>query len=189
MPLNLSAAHSSRISKRAQHKSPSLRRSVSSPFANHERRKSIKRTLSKPEPFDDDDFLNEDPLEEIGIVKSLATNLALRDVAQIMQHIRSHMFEALPESGGFNSTRIAETLNFRNSLPSAVTVAHVHAMMGSPTRTEREIAELVGAGTVKRVVIPGRGTGGSSIGDCLILLKDIDRLLDANNVEPHVARE
>ena len=177
MPLNFSAAHSSRITKRPRSKVPSLQRSASSPFASFGQRKPIKRSLSKPETADEDDDFFEDRLEETSIVRSLANDLSLRDVAQTIQYIRSHAFEAIPENGGFNSTRIADILNFRKSLPPIVTVAHVHALANSPTKTEREIAELTKTGTIKRIVIPGRGTGGSSVADGLVLLTDVESLL------------
>ncbi len=155
MPLNISAAYSSRV-----------------------------RVTTEE---DDDDYFG-DRLDDVGIVKSLATDLSLRDVAQNIQYIRSHMFDIMPENGGFNSTKIAEILNFRRFLPPTVTVAHVHAMTESPTSTERAIAELTKAGTIRRIVIPGRGTGGSSIGDGLILLKDIERLTrQARELESSVA--
>ncbi|KAK3167909.1 hypothetical protein OEA41_004355 [Lepraria neglecta] len=179
MPLNFSAAHSSRITKKPYQKNPSLRRSSSSPFADLKQKKPVRRSHSKPETADDDDDddLFGDRLEDAGIVNSLGANLSLRDVAQTVQHIRSHMFDAMPEAGGFNSTKIAEILNFRKSLPPTVTVAHVHTLMESPTQTEREIAELTKAGTIRKVVTPGRGTGGSSIGEGLILSKDVERLV------------
>ena len=181
MPLNFSAAPSSRITKKPYQKSPSLRRSVSSPFADLKQRKPVQRSQSKPESAadadDDDDGLLEERLQDAGIVKTLVTDLSLRDVAQTIQYIRSHMFDALPEAGGFNSTKIAEILNFRKSLPPTVTVAHVHALLDSPTRIEREIAELTKAGIIRKVVTPGRGTGGASIGEGLILSKDVERLV------------
>lgn len=183
MPLNFSAAHSSRITKKPYQKNPSLRRSSSSPFADLKQKKPVRRSQSKPETADGDDDDDHDHhhfgdrLEDAGIVNSLAANLSLRDVAQTVQHIQSHMFDAMPEAGGFNSTKIAEILNFRKSLPPTVTVAHVHALMESPTQTEREIAELTKAGTIRKVVTPGRGTGGSSIGEGLILSKDVERLV------------
>ncbi len=174
MPLNYSAAHSSRISKRPQQ----LRRSASSPFDNFSQRKPIKRSRSKVDAAanNDDDFSG-DRLEDLGIVKSLASDLSLRDVAQTIQYVHSHMFDAMPENAGFNSTRIAEILNLRKSLPPTVTVPHIHALAQSPTRTEREIAELTRAGNIRRLAIPGRGTGGSSIGESLILSKDVESLL------------
>lgn len=176
MPLNFSAAHSSRISKRPQHKTPLLRRSASSPFTDFFQRKPIQRSKSKTDIPDDDDFFG-GRLDDLGMVKSLASDLSLRDLAQIIQHVSSHMFDAVPENGGFNSTRIAETHNLRRSLPPTVTIPHVHALTQSPTKTEREIAELTKAGTIRRFVTPGRGTGGSSVGESLILSKDVESLL------------
>lgn len=43
--------------------------------------------------------------------------------------------------------------------------------------TEREIADLTRAGIIRRLVTPGRGTGGSSIGESLILSRDVQGLL------------
>lgn len=87
------------------------------------------------------------------------------------------MFDPIPERGGLNSTWIAEILNFRKSLPPTITLAHVHALIGSPTTTEREIAELTKAGVIRKLVIPGRGSGASSISDGIILSKDLEKLL------------
>lgn len=126
---------------------------------------------------DDDDDLFGDRLDDLGLVKSLATDPNLRDVAQVIKNTCSHMFDVLPECGGFNSTMIAEILNFRKSLPPTVSAAHVHALSESPSRTEREIVELTMAGTTRRIVVPGRGTGGSSIGDGLVLSKDVEALV------------
>ena len=183
MPLNFSAAHSSRITKRTNRRNPLPKRSLSSPFTDLKQRKPVPRSLSKPEFIDggdDSDDIFGDSLEDLGLVKTLATDLSFRDVAQTIQYIRSHMFDAMPESGGFNSTRIAEILNFRRSLPPTVTVSHVHALIDSPTKIEREIAELTKAGTIRKVVIPGRGTAGSSVGEGLVLFNDIERLVNAS---------
>ena len=175
MPLNYSAAHSSRISKRPQQLS--RRRPASSPFADFSQRKPIQRSKSKADLADNDDDFFGDRLDDVGIVKSLTSDLSLRDVAQTIQYVHSHMFDAMPEKAGLNSTRIAEILNLRKSLPPSVTVPHIHALAQSPTKTEREIAELTRAGTIRRLILPGRGTAGSSIGESLILSKDIENLL------------
>ena len=154
---------------------------------NLKQRKPVRRSDSKPEVVndgDDSDDIFGDSLEDLGIVKTLASDLSLRDVAQTIQYIRSHMFDAMPEGGGFNSTRIAEILNFRRSLPPNVTVAHVHALIDSPTKTEREIAELTKAGTIRKLVIPGRGTAGSSVGEGMVLFSEIERLVrDAKELD------
>lgn len=155
------------------------------------RRKAIQRSQSEPEKLgrDEEAEFAVDRLDDLGIVKSLATDLSLRDVAQTVEHVKLHMFDAVPESGGFNSVRIAELLNFRRVLPPTVTVAHVHAFLSSPTTTEREIAELVKAGIIRRLVIPGRGIGGSVIGEGLALEKDVERLVrEAEALDRNVAR-
>lgn len=122
-------------------------------------------------------------------MKSLAADLSLRDVAQTIQYVQAHMFDAVPESGCFNSVRIAELLNFRRALPPTVTVAHVHAFLSSPTKTEKEIAELAKAGIIRRLVIPGRGTGGSSVGEGLTLEKDVERFaLQSKDLDETIAR-
>ena len=179
MPLNFSAAHSSRISK------PSLKRSNSSPFATAKRRKPIQRASTKPEALDEDFF--GERLEDNGLVNTLATDLSLRDVAQTLKYVCNHMFDDLPQSGGFNSVRIAEILNFRKSLPPTVTVTHVHAFLRSPTAIEKEIAELARAGVIRKSLVPGRGTGGSSVSESLILLEDFERLVHASGLDGDTA--
>jgi len=85
------------------------------------------------------------------------------------------MFSSIPQSGaGMKSTRIAEILNFRTSLPPIVTVAHVRALLNSPTAVEREIAELTNGGIIRKIVVPGRG----GMGEALILVKDLDNMIN-----------
>ena len=179
MSLAFSAAHSSRIKKKSQAKNPLLNRSSSSPFAGLSRRKPVQRSKSKPEGSLEDEEFFEDRLDDVGLVKILAADLTLSDVAQILRYVRGHMFDAMPENGGFNSVRISEILNFRRSLPPVVTVPHVHALTPSSTTTEREISQLARAGVLRKIVIPGRGTGGSSLGDSLVLSEDMHSLIRA----------
>ncbi|KAI9766524.1 MAG: hypothetical protein M1840_006481 [Geoglossum simile] len=88
------------------------------------------------------------------------------------------MFTPLPErAAGMSSTRIAEVLNFRRALPPIVTVAHVHALLNSPTATEKEIVELMREGVVRKIVVPGRGTG---VGEGLVLVKEWERVVMEN---------
>lgn len=177
MPFTFTAAPSSRISK-SKPKKLSLKQAASSPFAKFSQRKPTSRTKSKAKPAEDDeDALFEDRLDDQGLVATLATDLRLRDVAQTMKYIRSHMFDELPERSGMNSTRIAEVLNFRRSLPPIVPNVHVHALIKSPTVVEREIAELTSAGVLRRIVVPGRGVGRSSISDALVLVEDWEQLV------------
>lgn len=172
MPLQVSAAHSSRVTKSRSH-NPLLKRSVSSSFASLSRRKPVQRSCSKPERVASaDEDLFGDRLEDHGSVADLTTHLSLRDVAQIMQYVCGHMFDPIPE--GFNSVRIAEVLNFRKTLPPTVTVAHVHALMRNATMAEKEIAELSRKGVLRKIVVPGRGTGGSSVAENLVLQSDLE---------------
>ena len=183
MALNYTAAHSSRISK------PSLKRSASSPFSSHKRRKPISRTASKPEVLDDaNDYFGE-RLEDQGLVTILATDLSLRDVAQAIKYIQGHMFDDLPEAGGFNSVRISEVLRFRKSLPPTVTMTHVHAFMRSPTATAKEVAQLAKAGIIRKIIVPGRGTGGSSTSEGLILAESLDRLVQDSGLDEKLAEK
>ena len=184
MPLNYTAAHSSRISK------PSARRSSSSPFSLHQRRKPVQRATSKSTAPDEEaeDFFDE-RLEDQGLVNTLATDLSLRDVAQTVKYVRGHMFDELPDGGGFNSVRISEVLNFRKSLPPTVTVAHVHAFLRSPTSIEKEMIQLAKAGIIRKILVPGRGTGGSSIAEGLVLFEDLERLMRDSNLDKKISRK
>lgn len=176
MAFQITAAHSSRVTKRSTN--PLLRRSSSSPFSTAARRKptttkpSLKRnatSISALANDEDDDDETTSRLADHGLITALATDLRLRDAAQYVRWITEHMFDPIPTRAGMNSTRIAEVLNYRCHLPPLVTTAHVHALSGAPTATEREIAELVRAGVLRRVVIPGRGVAGAGAGEALVL--------------------
>lgn len=111
------------------------------------------------------------------------TDLTLRDVAQAIAHIRDKMWSRIPEQrAGMNSTRIAEVLNFRASLPPIVTVSHVQALLNSPTTVERGIAELIRGGAIRKVVVGGRG----SLGEALILVRDLDNMVGRTALEQEV---
>ncbi|KAI9732055.1 MAG: hypothetical protein M1818_007650 [Claussenomyces sp. TS43310] len=169
MPLQFSAAHSSRIRK-----APSLKRSSSSPFSSFPRRKPVQRLKSKVQSEAEEDAgLYGDRLDDKGLVEALATDLTLRDVAQAIQYVRGRMFAKLPERAGMNSTRIAEVLNFRKALPPMVTVSHVQALLNSPTTVEREIAGLMKEGAIRKIVVPGRG----GMGEGLILFRDLESMI------------
>ncbi|KAL8770714.1 MAG: hypothetical protein Q9209_003581 [Squamulea sp. 1 TL-2023] len=176
MSLNFTSAHSSRVTKK---RTPALKRSASSPFASFTQRKPIQRSKTKPETSaNDQEDLFDERLDDTGIITTLAPDLPLKGVAQIIQYAYAYMFEPMPERGGFHSTRIAEILNFRRFLPMTTTVAHVHALSRSPTVTEKEIADLIRANILRKIVIPGRGIGGSTVGESLILLTDLEHMLD-----------
>ncbi|KJZ73552.1 hypothetical protein HIM_07108 [Hirsutella minnesotensis 3608] len=76
---------------------------------------------------DGDGPLFEDKLTDLGTARLLAEELTLRDVVQAMRYVRSHMFTPVPPTG-LRSTRVAEVLSYRASLPPAVTLAHVHEL-------------------------------------------------------------
>ena len=183
MPTIFTEMRSSRISK-PKSKPQSFKRSLSSPFADARQRIHIKRTPAKPETTEEEEDLFKDQLDDVGLVHALGNDLSLRDVAQNMKYAWSHMFDDVPEKGGMNSVRISEVLNFRASLPPIITVAHVHALIGTPTTTEREIVELTRAGVIRKVVIPGRGIGAASVSEGLVLAENWERLLNDSSIEP-----
>ncbi|KAL2064960.1 hypothetical protein VTL71DRAFT_4100 [Oculimacula yallundae] len=188
MSFKFSAAHSSRIKKSS--KTPPFKRnsSSSSSFSGLPRRKPVQRSASKPEHNDDegDEDLFGDRLDDVGLVKSLATDLTLRDVAQAIMYVRGRMWNPIPEQrAGMNSTRVAEVLNFRASLPPIVTVSHIQALLNSPTSVEREIAELIRGGTIRKMVVGGRG----SMGEALIMVRDLDEMIARSGVEEDVRKK
>lgn len=179
MSFKFSAAHSSRITKRSS-KPPSVF-NQHSVFSSLPRRKPGPRATSKAATSDDkEDDLYDDRLDDVGLVKALATDLTLRDVAQAIMYIRGRMWSSMPqERAGMNSTRIAEVLNFREQLPPIVTVSHVQALLNSPTTVEREIAELIQGGAIRKIVVGGRG----GIGEVLILVKDLEEIIEKSSLE------
>jgi hypothetical protein len=153
-------ARSSRITtsrRRSAVSALGLKRTTSSPSNASPSKRSLPTEVSTA--YDEDE-----ELDDLGFVVSLASDLNFRDVPQYMEYIRNRMFSDMPEKAGMNSTRIAEVLNFRKSLPPFVTIAHVDALSTSSTAVEREIAELAKEGIVRRVTIPHRGVGARSGG-------------------------
>jgi hypothetical protein len=177
MSLQATPARSSRITKSRRPSAAAalgLKRSTSSLSAASPRKRSLPSETSIS--FDDDE-----QLDDIGVIASLASDLNFRDVPQYMEHIRNRMFSDLPEKAGMNSTRIAEVLNFRRSLPPFVTVAHVDALSTSSTRIEREIAELAKAGILRRVTIPHRGIGSAAVGDGIASVQEWQTLIQSHH--------
>ncbi|KAH7402091.1 serine-threonine protein kinase 19-domain-containing protein [Phaeosphaeria sp. MPI-PUGE-AT-0046c] len=165
MSFQTKLARSSRTTNsRRSSAAASLKRSTSSPSNASPR----KRSLPSESTLEDDD----EPLDDTGIIVSLAEDLNFRDVPQYMEYIHHRMFSEMPEKAGMNSTRIAEVLNFRKRLPPFVTIAHVDALCNSSTTIEREIAELAKAGILRRVTIPHRGTGAAAVGDGIASVRD-----------------
>lgn len=129
----------------------------------------VKRKTAQEEDESADEELEESRLRDRGPVHSLSHLTNTGDIVESMKYVGKTMFDDIPERAGMNSTRIAEILNFRRSLPPIVTVPHVQALCDSPTAAEREIATLVQHGVIRRLNIPGRGIGNTAIGECLVL--------------------
>ncbi|XWW92589.1 hypothetical protein V2A60_000514 [Cordyceps javanica] len=111
-----------------------------------------------------DSELFPEKLEDAGLATLLAEELTLRDVVQAMRYVRGHMFTPVPEMG-FPSGRRTELLRHRATMPPLVTAGHVRTVLGgtSPTRVEREVADLLGRGVLRRVRVERRGAGGEAL--------------------------
>ncbi|KAI0136544.1 serine-threonine protein kinase 19-domain-containing protein [Xylariales sp. AK1849] len=130
---------------------------------------------------EDEDYLGDDKLDDIGLVRALATDLNLRDTAQAIQYLRSHMFSSIPDqAAGMNSTRIAEVLNYRKRLPPIVTISHIQTLLSSSSAVEREVAELARSGFVRKIEVARRG----EIGETVILAMDLEKMIDES---PHLS--
>ena len=172
MTLRLTSAPVSGVKKRKT--APSRPRS--SPFATHARRKPSAVTsnvLKEPGA----EWQLDNPLPDQGRTHFISETAPVNNVVQAVHYIRTGMFDALPERPGMNSTRIADVLNLRRSLPPLASVAHVHTLLDAPTQVEREIVQLVQSGRVRRLIIPGRGNDAAGLGDCLVLAEDWDELV------------
>lgn len=171
MPLRLTSAPVSGIKKRkASAPKPRV-----SPFAAHARRKPTYGRANSLKPTADLGF--DDPLPDIGGSQFISETAPVQNVLQAIQYIRDGMFEELPARAGMNSTRIAEVLNLRRSLPPLASVAHVHTLLDAPTQVEREIVEQIQAGRIRRLIIPGRGNDAAGLGDCLVLAEDWEKVV------------
>lgn len=147
---------------------PLLKRKSPSPFSTAQRTKPGSRKSSLAEKED-----ARERLDDIGGAPSLISDDIPQDVVGLIRYIQEHTFEDIPDrAAGMNSTQISHTLRFRAALPPIVSVAHLHALSQSPTNTERELARLLAMGKVRRVAIPGRGKGGSSVGEGVVVVSD-----------------
>ncbi|KAG6160179.1 hypothetical protein E4U11_004061 [Claviceps purpurea] len=165
MPQSLRSILGYRIAKPRPQPSPKKSRSKTTPT-----------TTAKPRPPSQKTLLFPDKFPDLGDLPILTPHeaLSLHDVVQTMRYIRTRMFTAVP-SRGFTSTRTAELLNYRAGMPRLVTMGHIHAVLGgtSPSRVEREVAELVGKGLLRRVRVERRGP----LGEALMEMEDLRVLL------------
>lgn len=176
MTLRLTSAPVSGVKKRKS----TATKPRASPFAAHARRKPSSSATGAVKAAAADLELD-DPLRDVGGSHYIPETAPVQNVVQAIQYIRTNMFDELPARAGMNSTRIAEVLNLRRSLPPLASVAHVHTLLDAPTQVEREIVELVQTGRVRRLIIPGRGNDAAGLGDCLVLAEDWEELVRANS--------
>lgn len=175
MTLRLTSAPVSGVKKRKSTPKP---RSL--PFAAHARRKPSSPAAGAVKAAED--RIDDDPLPDIGGSHFISETAEVQNVVQAIQSIRTRMFDELPQRAGMNSTRIAEVLNLRRSLPPLASVAHVHTLLNAPTHVEREIVELIQMGRVRRLIVPGRGSDAAGLGDCLVLAEDWEGMVRGSTV-------
>ena len=186
MPLHVTP---SRVRKPAKNAHSSRRASL---FAGHARQKAVSRpTISQSSKLK----LRQDSIEEhllkgdaevdgkayapgehlpdVGASSYISETAPVEgDVVRAIRYIQKSMFSELPERIGMNSTRIAELLNFRRSLPPIASTAHIHTLINAPTSVEREIVQLIKSGQLRRLTLVGRGKNAASLGDYLVLAED-----------------
>lgn len=182
MPLQFTAAASSRVKK------PGARTvNRNSLFAQHRRVKpSSQSSAQRSQKLRDEEDIEShshdlhlvNQLPDLGPSPHIAETTLVNNVIQAIQHVQNTMFMDMPDSRtGMSSTRVAEVLNFRRSLPPIVSVAHVHVLLNSPTKVEREIADLTESARLRRLFIPGRGSALAGLGDCLVLVDDWEHMV------------
>lgn len=144
-----------------------------------------KKSTNRSHRDDGEDYMGNDKLDDLGLVHALATDMNLRDTAQAIRYLRARMFSKIPEIGaGMSSTRIAEALNFQKNLPPLVTVSHIQTLLSSPTAVEREVAELMHSGFMRKIEVAKRG----EIGETLILTSDFEKMLDESPLLSEMTR-
>ncbi|KAK2595245.1 hypothetical protein QQS21_007032 [Conoideocrella luteorostrata] len=171
----------------------SLRSILGKPRITKPRRPAATTTAAQQSPSKraktkkQDEPLYPDKFADLGILPILSEHeqLTLRDVVQAMRYIRSHIFTAAP-STGLSSTRMAEVLNYRASVPRIVTVGHINAVLrDAPSRVEREVVELVNRGMLRRVRVERRG----GLGEALIEMDDLRDMLGGKEGGGNVVSE
>lgn len=168
-PRRTSSANSSRASSSWSDSLPRTKAATSYP----------NKTKTARNDDEDEDFF-QDKLDDLGLVQALATDLNLRDVPQAMRYSREHMFTPMPDqtsSLGITSTRVTEVLNARRNLSPVVTTAHLQALLRSPTAVERETAELIREGVLRKIIVLRSGRDGG-VGEFLIATSDLRDLVE-----------
>jgi hypothetical protein len=106
-------------------------------------------------------------------------NLLRKPVSSILKAMKralDDMFEPIPTSG-LMSTKVASTYTARTALPPVVTTSHIQALMANATKCDREIAQLVKDGHIRKIVVPLRGTlgGGEEV---IIRTEDLEKYIN-----------
>lgn len=164
---------------------PLLRRKSSqskSPFSSAQRTKPGSRSNSFAE--------KEERLEDNGgLVPSLAPRNIPQELISLIRFAQSS-FEDVPDrAAGMNSEQLSATLRFRRALPPIVSVAHLLALSKSPTETERALARGVAMGKFRKITIPGRGKGGSAVGEGVVVSEDWKDRVQQETTLPEELRE
>ncbi|KAL5087248.1 hypothetical protein Trisim1_007985 [Trichoderma cf. simile WF8] len=169
MPQNLRSilGKSNRVRKPSR-PSPARQSSTSTAKASSQSPRKTKRPAAKS----DLDAEFQDKLSDVGVVKLLQEELTLRDVVQAMRYVRNGMFTPVPPTG-FKSTRSAEILNYRLTVPPIVTLGHLNAILTSPSKVEREVVELSRSGVLRKVRVERRG----GMGEALIETSDLEAMV------------
>ncbi|EMC91066.1 hypothetical protein BAUCODRAFT_152365 [Baudoinia panamericana UAMH 10762] len=160
------------------------RKSSPSPFSSLPRKKpgSRKSSLADKENATD-------RLDDVGGIPSLSPSGVRQGVISLARSALEDAWDDVPAVAGMNSERISDILRFRKAMPPIVSTAHLHALSVSSTETERELARLVAEGKVRRVVIPGRGKGGTAVGDGIALTEDWKSALDDSGLPPDLKQK
>lgn len=174
MPLYLTASHSSALKR-----SNTEERSSASPFSGHAR---TKPAAKRKQPLHEDGEDAEERLHDTGKILPLAANSKLKTVPEAIDDTLANLFSEIPDRAGMNSVRIAEVLNFRKRLPPLVSVAHIHSLITASTRTEREIAQMIAMGSLRKIAVAGRGNDISGLGEFIIRATDYEQLIDSANL-------
>jgi len=163
----------------------STSRRNASPFAAAKRKKPTsitQRTANKAASGNHDAALIDLGLEDPTVLRArLVPQLESNAVQAVLQHVPQTMWADIPQKApGMNGARISEILNYRLRLPPVVSMSHLHAIRNLPTATEREVAALIRSGHLRKVAVPGRGTGSAALGQGLVLVSEWAKLVRAN---------
>ena len=180
MPLHLTAAASSRVTKQRPAKKPV--------FSTAPRRKpaaqnssggsGARKAAGGRKEGDAAAYLG-----HANIVQSLPDYVGIRTLPGMIRHAQEAMFMPVPERGsGMNSSRVAEVRAYQASLPPVATVAHLHAAGLSATDVDRELAEWVRDRKIRKIAIPGASS------ECVVLVEDWVRRVRAEDALPEEVR-